>query len=223
MAIEFKKPSRFINRVFIHCSATSNKSITAADVYRWHVYDNKWSDIGYHYFIKSDGTLELGRDLEKTPAAQSGHNSGTIAICLNGLVVTDFSEEQFTTLRDLCNQINLAYKGEVTFHGHCEVSSKTCPVFNYRQVLNLDSSGEILPIAALKGPALIDFPELGTGASGSMVAIVQAILKMPPSGIFDRETTKVVAQFQKDHKISSEPGVVNKTTWQILLEELKRR
>lgn len=139
--MNFQKPKRKINRVFIHCSAASRANIDAKEIDRWHK-QRGWSGIGYHYFIKTDGTVEEGRDLERTPAAQAGHNVGTIAICLNGLEVSDFTDEQFYSLQKLCNQINDQI--EVTFHGHTEVSAKTCPVFNYKQVLKLNDKGVMI-------------------------------------------------------------------------------
>lgn len=98
--------------------------------------------MGYHYFIKVDGTLQSGRPLENVPAAQRGYNTASIAICLHGL--KSFTEAQFRTLKDLCQAINAAYGGEVTFHGHREVEpAKTCPVFDYRKVLGLDGKGKL--------------------------------------------------------------------------------
>ena len=136
----FKKPKRKINRVFIHCSAASRKSVDAEEVDLWH-RQRGWSEIGYHYFIKSDGTLEKGRSLERTPAAQRWHNRHTIAICLNGLKKSDFNGKQFATLKILCSRINKLYNGKITFHGHSEVANKACPVFDYKKVLLLDRKG----------------------------------------------------------------------------------
>lgn len=132
----FKKPKRAVSKVFIHCSAASRVTVDAKEVDLWHK-QNGWAGIGYHFFIKTDGTLEKGRDLERIPTAQSGHNTGSIAICLNGLLVSDFTEAQFNTLRALCKEIDNEYKKKITFHGHCEVSPKTCPVFDYKKVLKL--------------------------------------------------------------------------------------
>lgn len=132
---------RHIERVFIHCSASSNPNITAADVDTWH-RKRGWRGIGYHYFIKTDGTLEMGRDLSLTPAAQKGHNKHTVAICLNGLIPTDFTDAQFDTLKEVCEWLNDQFE-DITFHGHCEVSAKTCPVFNYKEVLQLDDEGRL--------------------------------------------------------------------------------
>jgi len=138
----FSEPDRDIDRVFIHCSASSLKAHDSVQVVgSWHI-KNGWSDIGYNYYITFDGDVHCGRDVEIIPAAQRGHNTGTIAICLSGLTVDDFTQEQFESLRNLCEQIDDRIP-DVTFHGHCEVSSKTCPVFDYRSVLGLDSLGEI--------------------------------------------------------------------------------
>lgn len=138
----FKKPKRAVQRVFLHCSAASRKNINAKEIDRWHK-QRGWSGIGYHFFIKTDGTLEVGRNIERTPAAQGGHNRGTIAICLNGLLKSDFTEEQFVTLKDLCDEIDEAYEGKITFWPHNAVAAKACPVFDYKAVLQLDDKGKL--------------------------------------------------------------------------------
>lgn len=147
----FDKPSRKIRRVFIHCSASDNPSHDDISVIRkWHTTKDKndpskpWSDVGYHYFIKKDGTIQAGRPLNRAPAAQGGHNKATIAICCAGLKKESFTQMQFDSLKSLCVAINTVYEGDVTFHGHCEVSSKLCPVFDYKAVLNLAGNGRML-------------------------------------------------------------------------------
>ena len=52
-----------------------------------------------------------------------------------------FTPAQFDALRDLCVQINAAYDGKVTFHGHQEVANRACPVFDYRRELGLSAQG----------------------------------------------------------------------------------
>lgn len=139
---QFKAPKRLVNRVFIHCSASDNPDHDNVRTMRdWHRAGNGWSDVGYHFYVRKSGLLEPGRDLEKIPAAQSGHNLCSIAICLGGL--KHFTEEQFSTLRRLCHQIHDELP-LVTFHGHCEVNpGKTCPVFDYRAVLGLNAKGQL--------------------------------------------------------------------------------
>jgi len=141
--MKFNKPVREVDRVFIHCSASDNpKHDNIKTIKEWHLARG-FKDIGYHYFIHKNGSLSIGRDVEITPAAQAGHNTGTIAICLHGLEAENFTDAQFGTLRMLCENINDEYRGNVTFHGHCEVSPKPCPVFDYKRVLGLDRDGHL--------------------------------------------------------------------------------
>ena len=139
--ITFAAPNRKMNTVFLHCSASDNAAHDDVSVIRqWHLARG-WSEIGYHYFVNKTGDVQAGRALERTPAAQKGHNTGSIAISLHGLRADRFTPKQFESLVALCKAIDDAYDAQIRFRGHCEVSTKSCPVFNYRQVLGLDASG----------------------------------------------------------------------------------
>ncbi len=137
------KPTRKVSKVFFHCSdsdVASHDNVQTID--SWHK-ERGWDGIGYHLFVKKDGTVLHGRNLEEIPIAQKGYNSGSIAICLHGKVAEKFTEAQFSSTRALARIIHDAYAGKVTFHGHNEVSTKTCPVFDYRKVLALDLDGKL--------------------------------------------------------------------------------
>ena len=136
----FKKPDRLVNKVFIHCSASDRPEHD--DVYvirKWHL-ERGFRDVGYHAFVQKSGYIQEGRPMEHVPAAQEGHNAGSIAICLAGL--NDFTGAQFRALQSFCAQIKQAIPN-VTFHGHKEVSNKTCPNFSYQDVLALDERGRM--------------------------------------------------------------------------------
>lgn len=141
---DFKTLKRSVYRVFIHCSASDRtEDDNVKTIMQWHLARG-FNTIGYHFYINKKGVIFTGRYLEHTPAAQEGHNAGSIAICLGGL--DHFSNEQFEALKILCSAIELAYLAKrqvITFHGHCEVSNKTCPNFNYIEVLGLDAKGKI--------------------------------------------------------------------------------
>lgn len=138
--MKFIAPKRKINRVFLHCSASDRPEHDDVSVIKqWHL-DRGFSDVGYHFYIKKDGQIQNGRNIEVTPAAQEGNNTNTIAICCGGL--TDFTARQMNSLVELCDGINESIP-DVTFHGHCEVSAKTCPVYDYRHILDLDSTGKM--------------------------------------------------------------------------------
>ena len=134
-----------IHTTFLHCSASDNPLHDDVTVIRqWHLH-NGWKDVGYHFYIKKNGTIQVGRSIEMTPAAQMGFNTGTIAICLGGL--NEFTEEQFITLRTLCRQIDADHSTKdfrMAFRGHREVDrTRLCPVYDYKKVLNLNENAHI--------------------------------------------------------------------------------
>jgi hypothetical protein len=148
--VDFIAPKRKIKKVYLHCSAASRKDIDANEIHLWHKR-RKFSCIGYHFFQRSDGVFEQGRNLERKPSAQKWHNWQSIAICSNGLHVFDFSDHQLNELLRFCKQINEQIPG-VTFHGHCEVSAKLCPVYDYKKLLGLDEKGRMVS----GGPPVVD-------------------------------------------------------------------
>ncbi len=147
----FLKPKRPVSRVFVHCSASdaAGPAYQGAGLVKtidaWHkARTPPFRCIGYHFVIDKDGVVSKGRDIESIPAAQIGNNSGTIAVCCHGLDEKKFTAVQLAALKSLCAEINKAYNGSVTFHGHREVEkNKTCPVFDYRKVLGLDKFGRV--------------------------------------------------------------------------------
>jgi len=144
----FTRPNRPVDRVFLHCTASSYDHHDDIEVVRaWHL-GRGWSDVGYHFMIHKDGSISAGRELEKTPAAQKGHNKGTIAIAMHGGqdAKDDFSTKQIIALRDFCEDIRNAYGGAITFHGHSEVVIRDCPVYDYKAYLKLAPDGRMPPL-----------------------------------------------------------------------------
>ena len=79
-----KDITRPINTIIVHCTATEEgRDFTAHDVDRWHRQQG-WSMIGYHYLIRLDGTIELGRELSEAGAHCRGHNTDSIGIAYVG-------------------------------------------------------------------------------------------------------------------------------------------
>lgn len=165
--MKFKKPNRDVTRVFLHCTGVDNdnKYYVGPEIVRTIRAGHQslgYSDIGYHYIIDKLGQCHVGRSLEQTPAAQAPHNSKTIAICVHGF--SNFTDVSLDRLKRLCKEINEAYDGQITFHGHCEVSPKPCPVYDYKTLLNLDTSGKMpLTVNTVdKNPAILqNKPKLG--------------------------------------------------------------
>lgn len=228
MDIFWKKPERLVKKVFIHCTAISGhkyKGQKLKDViHRIHVIENGWSDIGYHGLIDGDGVYIPCRDYNKTPAAQRGHNSQSLAFSLDGLKKDDFNQKQFATLLELARKINLSYDYPITYHGHREVSNKLCPVFNYKEVLGLDDNGimsfnpNIHPLKDIED-STIGQRTLKITHRGDDVRTLQRMLgDITVDGVFGQETKHAVMDFQSKHNLEVD-GIVGPITWSVLLDQ----
>ena len=221
----FDKPRRAVDRVFLHCSASDrSEHDDIAVIRRWHVEDRGWSDVRYHFFIRKDGRLQAGRALARDPAAQKGHNGGTVAICLHGLAADRFTEAQYGSLIALCQCIDQAYGGMVSFHGHCEVTNKACPVLPYKRVLGLGAHGgmDFAPSVtpAVPRPGHTARPILKLTASGPGVAQFQHMLgkqnfDITEDGCFGQITLAAVRAFQRNQGMVAD-GIVGPRTWAAL-------
>lgn len=101
--------------VTVHCSATTNTPyITMEDVKKMHT-DKKWSDIGYHFVIETNGILRTGRPITQQGAHVYGHNKDNIGICLiggidgDGKSVDNFTNAQKQTLKSLVKLLTHVY------------------------------------------------------------------------------------------------------------------
>ena len=51
--------------VVIHCADTpEDMDIGAEKIREWHTKERGWDDIGYHWVIRRDGTLDPGRPID---------------------------------------------------------------------------------------------------------------------------------------------------------------
>ena len=132
----FKKSTRVINEIIVHCSATpEGKDYSLDTIRQWH-RQRGFSDIGYHYVIHPDGTVEEGRDVNIAGAHCSGHNSKSIGICYIGGMTADNkkakdtrTEEQRTNLKALLMAMRKLYPS-AKIHGHRDFAAKACPSFD---------------------------------------------------------------------------------------------
>ena len=126
---------RKITEIIIHCADTpEGRDDRAADIKRWHK-QRGFNDIGYHYVIDLDGTIEAGRDPEKAGAHAQGHNANSIGICYVGGADEQMkpkdtrTDAQKASLLLLLKYLRQRYpKAEII--GHRDVSAKSCPSFD---------------------------------------------------------------------------------------------
>jgi len=139
--------------IAIHCSATPpTMDIGVEKIKEWHVKDNGWDDVGYHFIITRDGTIEPARPEDMQGAHAPRVNDRSVAICLiggsdaNGGWSNNFTDEQWVTLKALL--LNLTKKYEIKkIIGHYQVDSKKeCPSFDVPNWLEQNNLGEYLQV-----------------------------------------------------------------------------
>ena len=129
---------RFINEIILHCSDTKEElNFNINDIRRWHKAQG-WKDVGYHYVICLDGTVEQGRSLEEIGSHCKGHNAHSIGICYiggldkNGRPKDTRTIQQKAALCDLLNKLCKKFP-DATIHGHKEFAAKQCPCFDVQK------------------------------------------------------------------------------------------
>lgn len=129
---------RPISKLVVHCAATRpSMDIGADDIRGWHKMRG-WSDNGYHYVIRRNGEIELGRPVEKSGAHVRGHNKHSIGICLAGGVdnsgnpEANYTNEQWSALDGLIHRLTREYPNAEVM-GHNDLySGKACPCFDVK-------------------------------------------------------------------------------------------
>lgn len=130
---------RKINKIILHCTATpEGRKVTVKDLYKWHVTERGWSDIGYHFFIDLEGRIHECRPIEITGAHTKGQNYNSIGIAYAGGVDKDMNpkdtrnEFQADSLDFLLADLKDLYP-KVVIYGHNDFSTKFCPSFDARK------------------------------------------------------------------------------------------
>lgn len=127
--------SRVIRELIIHCSATkAGHDFRAADIHRWH-HERGFADIGYHFVIDLDGTIEVGRPMGRMGAHCLAHNRNSVGICYvggldkNGKPADTRTAGQRASLTALLKALR-GHFPQATIHGHREFAAKACPCFD---------------------------------------------------------------------------------------------
>jgi N-acetylmuramoyl-L-alanine amidase len=130
-----------VEYIIIHCSETSPaQDIGVTEIDRMHRAKGSFG-CGFHYVIRQDGTVEVGRN-EGTPGLHTrGYNHCSIGICLVGGIDLDgnpdgnYSESQFCSLEEVLYEMQSAYPN-AKIVGHNELDdAEFCPSFNVQEWL----------------------------------------------------------------------------------------
>lgn len=127
---------REIREIIIHCSATpEGRDVSAAEIDKWH-RDRGFDCIGYHFVVRLDGSLQVGRPLDKVGAHCKGHNANSVGIVYiggideNGQYADTRTAEQRGTMAMLISFLVRSFSTITTIRGHRDYAARACPCFD---------------------------------------------------------------------------------------------
>ena len=128
---------RHITLIVIHCSAVKpDQQSSAAQIDSWHRQRGFKFGIGYHYVIRRDGTLEMGRPEYMVGAHCKNHNQHSIGVCYEGGLnargdpADTRTPQQRETMRQLINELRERYPKAIVVGHHNLNPLKACPCFD---------------------------------------------------------------------------------------------
>lgn len=130
----------------VHYSATPvERDVSSADIDAMHKARG-FKSIGYHYYIRKSGAVEIGRDLSQPGrfemgAHSKGENAVSIGVCYEGGVTSaapnkgfdSRTPQQIATMVRLLNELQERFPGAVIL-GHRDMpgAATQCPGFDVR-------------------------------------------------------------------------------------------
>lgn len=210
------------NYIILHHAAGN---LSPDDIHKIHL-GNGWAGIGYHFYVRKDGTIYRGRPIESTGAHVSNYNSQCLGICFEG----NFEKEQMSTEQLNAGKELIAYlKGvypNALVRRHKDLNATACPgrYFPFDDIVNGDSVKTTDTKKEVKTVA-ITLNQLEKGAEGKQVETLQRLLisygfSCGDSGVdgdFGNATLKAVKAFQKAKGLEID-GIVGSKTWEKLLK-----
>lgn len=94
---------------------TASPDVDIEEIRRWHMNDNGWTDVGYHFLIRANGDIQQGRSLLEQGAHAKGRNH-MVGIALTGY--DEFTKEQIKSLANLLTTLRIT---------HTERHHEQCP------------------------------------------------------------------------------------------------
>lgn len=132
---------REINLIVVHCSASDDGQDIGRDEIKAMHLARGFADVGYHYIIRRNGVIEIGRLEEVMGAHAEGYNAASLGVCLVGGVEADdklraefnFTRSQMRALEGLLIDLTKRFpKAEIRGHKDLPNVAKACPCFDVR-------------------------------------------------------------------------------------------
>lgn len=205
------------------------KSCTADDVHRWHL-SNGWAGIGYHYFVRKDGTIYRGRPEDTVGAHAYGANSHSIGVCFEGnyQVEPTMPAAQLAAGQALVADIKRRW-GITKVIGHKNVAGSTtdCPGLNFPFAAIVSGTPETQNKNTTEEDIIMVATQMiGNGDRGNAVRSMQGALiaqgypcgSYGADGICGAATVAAIKACQRANGLTAD-GICGKDTWGALLKK----
>lgn len=214
---------RSTTRIILHHAAA--RKCTAQQIHSWHLA-NGWVGIGYHFFVRKDGSVYRGRPENAVGAHAGNNNYDSIGICFEGNFMTEtMGDAQRKAGQELVQYLKDKY-GISKVQKHSDVNATGCPGtrFPFKEISEGTTTGK--PTESAAGGFTAVFPQLSRGDKGDKVRVLQELLRgkgydlgtYGADGDFGTMTHRRVVAFQVANGLAAD-GIVGKNTWRKLLRE----
>lgn len=188
---------------------------TVKDIHQWHL-NNGWAGIGYHFYVRKDGTIYQGRPIDWIGAhagSSSGYNKISIGICFEGRynsVDKSMPTAQLNAGKELVAYCKQKYPSIKEIKKHSECTATDCP-------------GKYFPFDNIaKGKETINMSTFKKGDSNNAVFACKLLLLqlkregiitqgVDANGVFGAGTEIAVKQVQKKAGLKHD-GIIDTDT-----------
>lgn len=147
------------DRIIIHHAAA--RTCTVQQIHQWHL-NNGWSGIGYHFFIRKDGSIYRGRPEHTVGCHASGGNYNSLGVCFEGDYMAEHTmpKAQLKSGNALVAHLKHRYIIKAV-QKHLQVSDTDCPGLYFPFLQIIDANGAIIsPNTPPAPPSSTDDTEL---------------------------------------------------------------
>lgn len=146
-------PERVAFIVVHHSASKPSGNHDVHDVRRWHL-KRGFVDVGYHYVIPQDGTLQEGRPLDRQGAHVTRFNHLSVGICLIGGVSEDdhtvpennFTDAQLETLAALLTTLQDRFPAaKIVGHRDMPGAKTACPALDVQEWWEMQRAKKWIP------------------------------------------------------------------------------
>lgn len=125
--------------VIHHTGNPTDDDLSAEEIHESHL-ERGWSGIGYHFVVRKNGEIEVGRPMDAWGAHAEGDNDHTIGIVVCGnFEIAEPTVEQIEStsvlVAWLCERYNIAPITKDTVVGHRDLMPTACPGQNLYDLL----------------------------------------------------------------------------------------